>query len=158
MNTSTKYILNVLKSWEAKYHGIHIRYAYEEATCFHVIEVEPKEIHEGSEDFAIDETNLWETFFEKFPNEDILITSPSPCNDMSNLIHETGVMVGSYIESISIPQKTNLNPYFELSVDDWDNFVSAVENLKEVRKRNKYTYGFSFEESCVENNKFALAA
>lgn len=158
MNASSKYILNVLKSWEAKFPGIHIKYAFEEATCFHVIEVEPEEIHEGSEEFAIEETNLWESFFEKFPNEDILISSPSPCNDMSNLIHETGVMVGSYIDSISIPEMTSLDSLIKLSVDDWDNFVSPVESLKEVRKKNKYTYGFSFEESCAGYNKFALAA
>jgi hypothetical protein len=77
---------------------------------------------------------------------------------MSNLIHETGVMVGSYIDSISIPEMTSLDSLIKLSVDDWENFVSPVESLKEVRKKNKYTYGFSFEESCAGYNKFALAA
>ena len=50
MNTSSRFIIDTIKSWENKFPGIHVKYAFEENTCFHVIEVRPEEIHEGSEE------------------------------------------------------------------------------------------------------------
>lgn len=160
MNASSKYILNVLKSWEEKFPGIHIKYAYEEATCFHVIEVEPEEIHEGSEAFAIEETKLWESFFEMFPEEDILITSPSPCNDMSNLIHETGAIVESFKNTVNESFSNKIFAYPDIKFDDIDieGLFSELEANYVSGKKYNYSYKARHSYSFENENEYALAA
>lgn len=154
MNTSSKFIIETIKSWEKKFPGIHVKYAFEEDTCFHVIEVKPEEIHEDSEDFANEEALLWESFFEKFPEEDILITSPSVCNDMTNLIYETGVIIGS----VNVSQISNYDSYPVLSYTDLIGLASVIKEKSILKKKVKYTYDSVAEVSWGENKEFALAA
>lgn len=154
MNTSSRFIIDTIKSWENKFPGIHVKYAFEEDTCFHVIEVRPEEIHEGSEDFANEEALLWESFFEKFPDEDILITAPSVCNDMTNLIYETGVIIGS----VNVSQISKYDSYPVLSYTDLIGLASIITEKSILKKRERYTYDSVDEVSWEESKEFALAA
>ena len=86
--TSKEYLIKNLIKWKSLFKGIQIKYAYDKNTDYHIIEISPEEIRRGSEEYAVEEMNLWESFFEKFSNEDILISSPSPCNDMSNILYQ----------------------------------------------------------------------
>lgn len=157
MNTSKEYIVKTLKSWEKKFPGIHLKYAFEKDTCFHVIEVEPEDIHEGSDEYAKEETELWETFFDMFPDEEILITSPSPCNDMRNVIYETGVMTDAYNGYVFIPKETRNDSFALSAFKEWKSYFSQIET-KRASKGYNYSYKHARSDSWGSDKEYLLAA
>lgn len=81
------FIIETLKSWEKKFSGIVVKYAYEEHTFYHVITVEPKELYLNNEEYNEAETEFWDDFQMKFPNENLLISEPNSCLTMNNLLY-----------------------------------------------------------------------
>lgn len=64
------------------------RYAYDIQTNFHIVEVSPESIRRGNEEYMEMEYNLCNEFYEKFPEEDLLVSEPDRINNMENLIFE----------------------------------------------------------------------
>jgi hypothetical protein len=100
-NNVKKYIIKKIE--ELYFHAkkqISIKYAYDKILDFHIIEISPSIIRKVNE-FAKMENIFWEEFHNKFPLEDILISSPKPTNDMSNIIYEKKNLI--IPEQISYP-------------------------------------------------------
>lgn len=93
--TATEFIISSLKSLCNSVKGINIAYAYDNDSMFHVIEVSPETIRRGDEAYMKWEGDMWETFYQLFPEEDILISEPDSTNNMENILfkasseHET---------------------------------------------------------------------
>lgn len=81
------FIIETLKSWEEKFSGIVVKYAYEEHTFYHVITVEPNELYLNNEEYNEAEAEFWDEFQIKFPNENLLISEPNSCLAMDNLLY-----------------------------------------------------------------------
>jgi len=87
---STKdFIVGKLQDIADKFKGILLKYAFEEITGFHIIEVAPEETRRGDSDYMKMESELWAEFHENYPNEDLLISEVCDDNDMSNIIYQT---------------------------------------------------------------------
>lgn len=82
---SQEFIKNVLKEWESIFEGIKLKYAYDEDSEFHIIEVEPESIRRGNKDYMAKELQLFFDFTDAF-DENILICNPSDANNMSNTL------------------------------------------------------------------------
>lgn len=81
------FIINWINMIFHKFKDVHFKYAYDEMSNYHIIEVSP-ETFEQSKKFAELYLDFNDTFFKNFPEEDILISAPSEDNDMTNLIYE----------------------------------------------------------------------
>lgn len=94
------FIIESLQGISNTINGINIRYAYDEISDFHIIEVSPESVRRGLEEYIKMESKLWSDFFELYPNEDILISEISSVNNMSNILFEvqsfTNMSVSSY--------------------------------------------------------------
>ena len=82
-----EFIINWINEIASKFEGISMKYAIEKFTNFHIIEISPDSI-ESSEEFSEEALDFEFDFFDKFPNEDLLICEESIENDMSNVIFE----------------------------------------------------------------------
>lgn len=81
-------IISRLKAISSEIKGIKIRYAYDEITDFHIIEISPESIRRGSKEYIELENELSSDFYKSFPSEDILISGALKSNNMSNIIFE----------------------------------------------------------------------
>lgn len=89
----SEYIIQILSVWCQKFDGIHVRYAYDADTEYHIIEVDPESIRRGNESYKEAELSLWAAFMEQYPDSDLLITRPSEANEMNNCLFENNRMV-----------------------------------------------------------------
>lgn len=80
-----EFIINWINKIASKFEGISMKYAIEKFTNFHIIEISPDSI-KSSEEFSEEALHFEFIFFDKFPNEDLLICEKSAENDMSNVI------------------------------------------------------------------------
>ncbi len=71
-----EYIGKQISRMEKDFNGIEIRYAYDENTDFHVIEVLPESVRRGNMKFVDFEYNMILEFEEMFPDEEFVITEP----------------------------------------------------------------------------------
>jgi hypothetical protein len=85
----SRYIINVLRIWAEKYEGIHIKYAYDKGSEFHIVYVTPDSIRRGSDEYMHDELELYDNFHKEFRDSDLLITNPLELDDMSNLLYNS---------------------------------------------------------------------
>jgi len=111
-----EFIIRSIKNIENRIEDISIKYAYDENSDFHIIEVEPESIRRGNDEYVEMESNLWEDFYNNFPHDNILISEKCPTNDMSNVLYETSI-------------KYNLEIKIKLNfiVDDLENWASLSE-------------------------------
>jgi hypothetical protein len=87
MMTPSQYIKNQLELWDQKFEGIHIRYAFDVETNFHMVEIDPEKIRRGNAEYKQQELDFWMNFLKLYPEENLLISEPSDINDMSNVIY-----------------------------------------------------------------------
>lgn len=109
------FIKSQLEDLIQKVKGVSVKYAYEECTNFHIIEISPETIRRGSDEFIDWEYSLNNKFSELYPEEDLLISEPSFFNDMRNVI---------YIHNIHIQgfrNKEFLEPSFSPLIKGFDN-------------------------------------
>lgn len=83
------FIISSLKNISNEILGVNLKYAYDEITSFHIIEVAPEEIRRGNDSYMEMECDLWDDFHNHFPNEDILICAVDCTNNMQNLLYES---------------------------------------------------------------------
>ena len=89
MMKETDFLINALNEWCKQFEGIHVRYAYDAATEYHSVEVDPESIRRGNIEYKEAEMALWTQFMEAFPEADLLISEPSRMNDMSNCLFDS---------------------------------------------------------------------
>lgn len=88
--TPQKYIIEKIKELQLLPLNscIKIRYAYDKVTKFHIVEVSPETIRRGNDAYMDWEYSVIKEFCDLFPEEDILISEPDECNDMSNIEYD----------------------------------------------------------------------
>ena len=96
MMTPSQYIKNQLELWDQKFEGIHIRYAFDVETNFHMVEIDPEKIRRGNAEYKQQELDFWMNFLKLYPDENLLISEPSDINDMSNVIYSNMTDVHRY--------------------------------------------------------------
>lgn len=100
---------------------IKLRYAFDETLNFHIIEVSPESIRRGDEKYMEMEYDLWNSFQQMFPNEDLLISEIDETNNMSNTLYETELPIQSQINNIDALR-------FDSIFSNWIKNLSAGEN------------------------------
>lgn len=84
---SSDFIISNLKVWEKIFPKIQIKYAYDDKTEYHIVEIGPHKLYEGNKDYIQKEEEFWESFYENFPEEDLCISEFNDLHDMSNLLY-----------------------------------------------------------------------
>lgn len=84
---SKDYIITQITKLQKLGINVCIRYAYEEVTGFHVIEISPESTRRGDDVYMEWEYSVWKEFASLFPDEDLLISNEDETNDMANLIY-----------------------------------------------------------------------
>lgn len=79
--TAQEFLKKTIKIWESLFEGIKLKYVYDAATEYHIVEVKPEEIRRGSAYYKKVEMQLWMDFMEQYPDECLLICAPSDIND-----------------------------------------------------------------------------
>lgn len=80
---------------------VSVKYAYEESTKFHIIEIQPENIRRGNDDYINWEYSLNQEFSERFPEDDLLISEPCFFNDMRNVIFQKNIHSQDFINASS---------------------------------------------------------
>lgn len=84
------FLINALMEWCKRFEGIHVRYAYDSISEYHIVEVDPESIRRGNDEYKEAELALWTAFMEAYPEADLLISEPSKANNMANCLFESG--------------------------------------------------------------------
>lgn len=84
--TPIKYITTSLKKLSLSISNISIKYAYDNDSKFHIIEVSPEEVRRGNSQYMEWEKNIWDEFYDLYPEEDLLISEPDNTNNMDNVL------------------------------------------------------------------------
>ena len=112
---------------------INIRYAYDEITNFHIIEISPEEIRRGDEKYMEMEYELWNNFRTMFPHEDILICEISDTNNMDNILFEkkAPISISGYTScesSCVIPDFDGIYQSFNYTITE-NNYTNTIEHF-----------------------------
>ncbi len=97
MMKETIFLLKTLKEWCDRFDGIHVRYAYDTTSEYHIVEVDPESIRRGNEQYQKAELVLWTEFMERYPDSDLLICEPSKANNMSNCLFDSVLCLASEV-------------------------------------------------------------
>lgn len=95
------FIISRIKNLINDIQSVSVKYAYEESTNFHIIEIQPESIRRGNNDYMDWEYSLNHEFSEIFPEEDLLISEPCFFNDMRNIIYQHNIHSHDFINSSS---------------------------------------------------------
>lgn len=74
--TAQEFLKKSLKEWCTRFEDIKVRYAYDAEAEYHIVEVEPEAVRRGNAEYKQAEMELWLSFMEFYPEENLLITSP----------------------------------------------------------------------------------
>lgn len=83
-----EYLRSKLQEFVSRFAGIHIRYAYDKATDYHIVEVDPESVRRGNASYKEAELALYLDFMSLFPESCLLIAKPNDAYDMRNLMYE----------------------------------------------------------------------
>ena len=138
MMKETDFLINALTEWCKKFNGIHVRYAYDATTEYHIVEVDPESVRRGNEAYKEAEYSLWTAFMEEFPESDLLICEPSKSNNMANCLFD------SSSEVAIIPGWVNI----------WTENLMVFDQITSLSKRSVYSRSNEYD----NKNEYALAA
>ena len=131
------FLIQTLKDWCQQFDGIHVRYAYDTNTDYHIIEVDPESVRRGNELYKKAELALWIDFMEKYPDSDLLICEPSAANQMSNCLFDSSQR--------------------QINDQDMEFFWSAIFNVANITSlSSKSTYAKSNQ--YIDSNEYEIAA
>ena len=88
MKSSVEYIKNELSIFFSKFLGVSIKYACEQSSNYHIIEIEPYDALVEKDEFRQWATDFWKRFEREFKEDNLLISESSCLNDMNNLLYE----------------------------------------------------------------------
>ena len=133
-----EFIIDFLKGLVKSYPEVHIRYALEASTEYHIVTIQPTEMLRSNKGFRKEVCKLWEAFEEAFPDSDILITEPKESFDMSNILYDSEEdRLETILENIDtiVTSEFKKKEYitYEKSEELWSgfDFVSAGEYIVE---------------------------
>lgn len=134
--TAQEFLKKTLKGWEKLFDGIKLKYAYDAVTEYHIVEVEPENIHRGSVYYKNVEMQLLIDFMEQYPNECLLVCAPSETNDMTNVLYETKVMklidkdkIVAEIERLQDATMDENTNFYSVKAQAEFNVLSDLENF-----------------------------
>lgn len=119
-----EFIKATLNNISSKIKEVCLKYAYDNTSDFHIVEVSPEYIRRGNQEYMNMEYDLITEFRKYYPEEELLVSEPNPSNVMTNLIFqniELGYVQHAISESISYPN-------FSYYLSDW----------KQGNSKNKY--------------------
>lgn len=79
------FLISNVKEWSKVFPDLHIKYAYEHSTEFHIIEVEPASVLENNLEFRRMAHRTWRNFAKLFPNKELLIDSQADVHTMTDV-------------------------------------------------------------------------
>lgn len=140
----TEFILPIIEAWSNRFSGVRIRYAYDIATDYHIVEVDPESIRRGNDEYKNEELSLYLEFMKRFPESCLLISKPCDAYDMTNLLYE------------NIQQKEIVNVAW-VSIQDFFIFNPIQVVWRNVSSKSQYN---DYKEmNCIfDENNYALAA
>ena len=132
------FIIKTLNEWCDQFEGIHVRYAYDVNSEYHIVEVDPESIRRGNDLYKQAELSFWIAFMSNFPESDLLVCEPSESNNMDNCLFE-------------YPQNNHCYSEWEIYLADSYKVLTEVTTLS---RRSSYS---KFNE-YNNNNEYSLAA
>ena len=140
-----EFIIFFLKGLIEQYPDVHVQYAMESSTEYHIVTIQPTDMLRDNKEFRKEVYKLWKTFEEAFPDSDILITEPKPSFDMSNILFDSDeAHLDQLLENIDVIMTSKLTLKEDITYKEPDNFWKG------------YDFG-SINEFIVEQ-EYALAA
>lgn len=133
-----EFLINALTEWCKRFEGIHVRYAYDATSEYHIVEVDPESIRRGNDEYKEAELALWTAFMEAYPEADLLISEPSRINNMENCLFESDVNC--------------------FNVQDWETFwtenIIVSTGVASITRKSARKLTYEYE----NNYEYALAA
>lgn len=134
---ATEFIKSRLSSISEQIPKIGLRYAFDNTTSFHIVEIYPESIRRGNDFYMELECKLWNDFHSLFPEEDLLISEVDATNDMDNLIFEkipSTVIESPKIDKDSLFSTTffAISPVHKESISDSSVYTPICMNLNEA--------------------------
>lgn len=93
------FLVNNVKEWSKKFPQLHIKYAYEHSTEFHIIEVEPSSALDDDQEFRKMVHDTWRNFINQFPEAELLVDCKSDAHTMTDVKFDSKDGVDNSIES-----------------------------------------------------------
>lgn len=144
--SSKQYISEKLNELKLKFGFSSIRYRFENHSFSHFIQILPLSIFE-SEEYIIAETNLYNSFNELFPEEDLIFVSKGSYFDFS----DSEVLFEEYKPSF-IDLNTTYN-YFEVGID---NQIMPLRGFGNYYFPNKIRFNYQNNVNVNFNIAFAI--
>ena len=129
-----EFIIKTLIEWCTRFEGIHVRYAYDVNSEYHIVEVDPESIRRGNDLYKQAELSFWKSFMRDFPESDLLICEPSESNDMSHCLFDNSQIKHCYSE-----YETFFVESFNVLTD-----VTTLSRRSSYSKRNKYCNRYEY--------------
>lgn len=134
----TDFLIKALTEWCQMFNGIHVRYAYDPITEYHIVEVDPESVRRGNEAYKEAEYALWTAFMEEYPESDLLICEPSKSNNMENCLFDSSTEVAIISGWVNI----------------WTENLKVFDQITSLSKRSVYSRSNEYDNI----NEYALAA
>lgn len=81
---STEFIINRIKTWKDKYYSLKLKYAFDNRSQEHIIQIPRGKVYESKE-FQNELMQLWRDFEKNYKKEVLIITPPDdPKGDNDN--------------------------------------------------------------------------
>lgn len=135
MTKEKDFLIQTLNDWCQQFDGIHVRYAYDTNTDYHIIEVDPESVRRGNEMYKKAELALWMDFMENFPDSDLLICEPSAANQMSNCLFDS-----CYTQINSLDMGAFWSDFFNITSN-----VTLLSSKSTYAKSNQYKVSNKYE-------------
>lgn len=90
------FLISNLKEWNKKFPELHIKYAYEHSTEFHIVEVEPSVMLNENKEFRMMAHRTWRNFAKLFPFAELLIDSKADVHTMTDVKYDSASNINEY--------------------------------------------------------------
>lgn len=80
-----EFIIGFLKEWCEQFPELRVKYAYEESSGYHIVEILPESLFKDPT-FRNEVFHKWIAFNKNCTEADLLISEPDPGYDMSNCL------------------------------------------------------------------------
>lgn len=128
-----EFLISNVKEWSKVFPWLHIKYAYEHSTEFHIIEVEPASVLENNQEFRRMAHRTWRNFAKLFPNKELLIDSQADVHTMTDVKFDSERII-----FVRLAQPSS-------SCTTWKKVMHSSYNSQRILSTN-------------DNNNYALAA
>lgn len=141
----TVFLINALKEWRKKFEGIHVRYAYDAASEYHIVEVDPESIRRGNDEYKKAEISLWDSFAKTFPESDLLISEPWEGNDMTNCLYDSAeeLQKGEQYYLLDLPKVNFPWEGYVVVLQDESPWQQNTANKETNEYQNNYEYALA---------------